>query len=119
MAYQSPQLTELLEKHNALEKQLAEARAKEVRLAMIEIVHKMREYGITLHELVGRKTTPNPVQAEPAPKYRDPVTGATWSGRGRAPHWIVGKNRDDFIVSAHTHSRATALSQASLFSEDV
>lgn len=22
------------------------------------------------------------------PKYRDPQTGATWSGRGRAPQWV-------------------------------
>ena len=22
------------------------------------------------------------------PKYKDPETGATWSGRGRAPHWV-------------------------------
>ena len=23
------------------------------------------------------------------PVYRDPATGATWSGRGQAPSWIV------------------------------
>ncbi|MGX6999407.1 H-NS histone family protein [Caballeronia sp. KNU42] len=34
------------------------------------------------------------------PKYRDAVSGATWSGRGRAPHWIVDKNREDFLVDA-------------------
>ncbi|MDP1329472.1 H-NS family nucleoid-associated regulatory protein, partial [Klebsiella pneumoniae] len=33
------------------------------------------------------------------PKYRDPKTGATWSGRGRAPAWI-GKNRDRFLIEA-------------------
>ncbi|MBN6209404.1 H-NS histone family protein [Ralstonia pickettii] len=32
-----------------------------------------------------------------APTYRDPKTGATWSGRGRAPTWI-GKNRDKFLI---------------------
>ena len=24
-----------------------------------------------------------------APKYRDPVTGKTWTGRGRAPQWVL------------------------------
>ncbi|WP_322048072.1 H-NS family nucleoid-associated regulatory protein, partial [Paraburkholderia sp. J67] len=36
--------------------------------------------------------------ASPA-KYQDPKSGATWSGRGRAPDWIKGaKNRDRFLI---------------------
>jgi DNA-binding protein H-NS len=31
-----------------------------------------------------------------AAKFRDPETGKTWSGRGREPTWIKGKNREDF-----------------------
>lgn len=32
-------------------------------------------------------------------KYRDPKTGATWTGHGRAPSWIATvKNRDKFLV---------------------
>lgn len=27
------------------------------------------------------------------PKYRDPATGATWTGRGKPPRWIEGKDR--------------------------
>jgi len=38
-----------------------------------------------------------------APKYRDPKTGATWSGRGAKAGWIVaamkeGKKIDDFLI---------------------
>ncbi|MEJ0003067.1 MAG: H-NS histone family protein [Pararobbsia sp.] len=33
-----------------------------------------------------------------AAKYRDPVTGSTWSGRGKAPRWIAGQDRDKFAV---------------------
>ena len=41
-----------------------------------------------------------------AVKYRDPKTGATWSGHGRAPGWIASaKNRDKFLVG---ESAATA-----------
>jgi len=32
-------------------------------------------------------------------KYRDPATGQTWSGRGRVPKWLVGKDLPEF--SAH------------------
>ncbi|WP_408504307.1 H-NS family nucleoid-associated regulatory protein [Paraburkholderia sediminicola] len=36
-------------------------------------------------------------------KYRDPKTGATWSGHGRAPGWIASaKNRDKFLVDGST-----------------
>ncbi|MCV9917067.1 H-NS histone family protein, partial [Burkholderia pseudomallei] len=27
-----------------------------------------------------------------------PKSGATWSGRGKPPNWIVGKNRDRFLI---------------------
>lgn len=33
-----------------------------------------------------------------SPKYRDPETGKTWSGRGREPVWMRGKNRDDYLI---------------------
>ena len=32
------------------------------------------------------------------PKYRDPVTGKTWSGYGKPPNWIKGKNFADFRI---------------------
>nr|WP_175924635.1 H-NS family nucleoid-associated regulatory protein [Burkholderia latens] len=31
-------------------------------------------------------------------KYRDPVTGATWTDRGRPPAWIRGRNRAAFVI---------------------
>ena len=33
-----------------------------------------------------------------APKYRNPETGATWSGRGKPPKWIAGQDRSHFGV---------------------
>lgn len=32
-------------------------------------------------------------------KYRDPATGATWTGRGKPPNWIVGKDRTPFQIT--------------------
>ncbi|MFL9858835.1 H-NS family nucleoid-associated regulatory protein [Paraburkholderia madseniana] len=38
-----------------------------------------------------------------AVKYRDPKSGATWTGHGRAPSWIAAaKNRDKFLVNGST-----------------
>ncbi|WP_442854270.1 H-NS histone family protein [Acidovorax sp. Leaf84] len=39
-----------------------------------------------------------PIVKKVAQKYRDEKSGATWTGRGRAPAWIAGKNRDDFLI---------------------
>ncbi|CAG9269817.1 H-NS histone family protein [Paraburkholderia caribensis] len=42
----------------------------------------------------------NYVRGPQAPKYRDPATGATWSGRGRAPAWLAGvKDRMAFLIA--------------------
>lgn len=44
-----------------------------------------------------------------AAKYRDPKTGATWSGHGRAPGWIASvKNRDKFLVDGSTATAKAA-----------
>ena len=51
------------------------------------------ENGFTLRELVDGRSLKSPVQ----PKYRDPKTGLTWSGRGRAPRWLKG-SREQYAV---------------------
>ncbi|GAB3479557.1 H-NS histone family protein [Polaromonas eurypsychrophila] len=38
-----------------------------------------------------------------APKYADPSTGKTWSGRGKAPAWLVtylsaGHSKQDYLI---------------------
>ncbi|WP_423396570.1 H-NS family nucleoid-associated regulatory protein [Burkholderia sp. LMG 21824] len=37
-----------------------------------------------------------------SPKYRDPISGALWSGRGREPLWIAGRERDKFLIDEPT-----------------
>ncbi|MFM0374328.1 H-NS family nucleoid-associated regulatory protein [Paraburkholderia aspalathi] len=47
-------------------------------------------------------------------KYRDPKSGATWTGHGRAPSWIAAaKNRDKFLVDGSTATtRPASVSKA-------
>ena len=89
------QLTEQMAKVQA---QMAVAREKELAATIEQIKEQIAEYGITAEELgfsskrsASRKTGGLP------PKYRDPKSGATWSGRGRAPAWL-GKRRDKFLI---------------------
>ncbi|SEJ91799.1 H-NS family nucleoid-associated regulatory protein [Paraburkholderia diazotrophica] len=43
----------------------------------------------------------NSAKGVQAPKYHDPKSGATWSGRGRAPAWLAGaKDRSKFLIAA-------------------
>jgi DNA-binding protein H-NS len=47
------------------------------------------------------ETRVTPAKSVGAPKYRDPASDKTWTGKGRAPNWIVGaKNRDRFLINA-------------------
>ncbi len=79
----------------------------------------MAEHGLTTADIDshtgGKKRSRKPgVKAAvkssgSAAKYRDPKTGATWSGRGRAPAWIASaKDRSKFLVEANAVSSAPA-----------
>jgi DNA-binding protein H-NS len=59
-------------------------------------------YGITAKDLGLDKATkskagPKPGGKIPA-KYRDPASGATWSGRGKTPRWINGADRSQYAI---------------------
>lgn len=89
---------ELKEQAEALLRQAEEARHLEIVAQIAEIRARMAEYGITVRDL-GR-TTIKPVRmaSTSLPKYRDPLSGATWSGRGRAPKWMVGQRKEEFLI---------------------
>jgi DNA-binding protein H-NS len=89
-------LTAQIEK---LTKQAEAARAKEVEGVVTQIQAMMSEYGITGADLGIKATRGKRKAAVPsAAKFQDPETGATWTGRGRAPAWIAGKDRSKYQV---------------------
>ncbi len=92
------QLTAQLEK---LHKEVAVARDKEMAEAIDQIKALIAEYDITAEELgfSTRQSGKTHKRALPA-KYENPKTGETWSGRGRAPGWLAGKNRERFLVKS-------------------
>ncbi|CAD6517915.1 H-NS family nucleoid-associated regulatory protein [Paraburkholderia sabiae] len=89
------QLTAQLEK---LQKEMEQAREQEVTQAIADIKQKIADYGITAEELGFSTKTRAPRKPALPPKYRNPKTGETWSGRGRAPGWLAGKNREKFLI---------------------
>jgi DNA-binding protein H-NS len=82
-----------------LQKQAEAARSGEITAAKAKIAEIMKEYGLAVSDLtVASKAKSTKVREPVAVKYRDPDTGASWTGRGRAPLWLNGKRKDDFLV---------------------
>ncbi|MFL9931347.1 H-NS histone family protein [Paraburkholderia sp. RL18-103-BIB-C] len=91
------QLTAQLEK---LHQEVAAAREKEIAQAIADIKQKVAEYDLTAEELgftTGRKPARKAASTSIA-RYRNPKTGETWSGRGRSPSWLAGKDRERFLI---------------------
>ncbi|ATF32938.1 DNA-binding protein [Burkholderia thailandensis] len=90
---------ELLAQLDDLKQQAKTARAVELPDVLVELRKKIVAYGLTQKDLFPpRLGRPKKVDALPRPRYRDPDTGATWTGRGRAPAWIAGQDRKRFLV---------------------
>jgi DNA-binding protein H-NS len=97
---------EIKVKISKLEEQARALLQKESAVVVAKIRGLMSEYGLTVQDLglgitnMGKKMS---AMKQPLPpKYQDPVSGKTWSGKGKAPGWIVeatkkGK-RDDFLI---------------------
>lgn len=67
------------------------------------------EYGLTSEDVFApvRKTR-NTAGQKVAPKYRDPASGETWTGRGKPPRWISeAADRESFAIKPGTviHTR--------------
>ncbi len=75
-------------------------RQSEIQKAIEEIKQKMSDYGITVDDLSpSRKTRKSGPTGTVKPKYRNPETGDTWTGRGKPPRWIAGKDRQQYLIS--------------------
>ena len=96
---------ELLQQREALEQAIANARAHELSEAVRRTRELVAEFGLTVQDVFpsgrgnskpsGKATT----GAKVAPKSRDPATGQTWTGRGKAPKWIDGQDRAKYLIA--------------------
>lgn len=73
-----------------------ESKAKQV----ADIREAMEQYGVTFSDLGDRRGGKGKKRAGAGiPKYRDPVSGATWTGFGRRPAWIAG-DKESYRIAA-------------------
>lgn len=98
----SESLQELLARRAELDARITTQRAARRKDVVEQIVKLIRDYEIDWRMIearllnVGSAWTQRRRHAEP--RYWDPDTGATWTGRGRRPHWLKGRNPEDFRI---------------------
>lgn len=99
-------LKELEQQQADLAKRIAEMRAAARQEVLSQIKSLMAEHGLSTADLSAspsRKSGGPTVGSKVAPKYRDPQTGATWTGRGLKPKWLKqsleqGKTLEEFAI---------------------
>lgn len=101
MAAKSPNIEsldidELMDLRDKIEARI-KAMAKERQMALKAQMEALEPY------LKVGKATRSSGGGKVPPKYRDPASGMTWSGRGRPPTWVLaheesGGKRDDLLI---------------------
>lgn len=91
---------ELSAQKSALDAQIAAAQKSEKQGAIQEAMALIADYDISEYQLFSRSISRVPLSTK-APvlaKYKDPETAKTWTGRGKPPLWIAGKDRSLFAI---------------------
>jgi DNA-binding protein H-NS len=90
---------ELLQQREALEIQIKEARARELSDAIALVRKTVDEFGLTVSDVFRPSDRRSPSKGSKVePKYRNPATGETWTGRGKPPVWIRNEDREQFRI---------------------
>ena len=90
-------LTDLIAQKAALEKKIEEVRQAEHSDAVKSVRALIEQFGLSREDVFGAsaasgKRGKGGSRGKAPALYRDPASGKTWSGRGREPLWLAGKN---------------------------
>jgi DNA-binding protein H-NS len=81
------------------------SRAESLGFSVVDVVEAIRPH---FPSSLAKKGGPRKARANSGkkaePKYRDPKSGMTWTGRGRPAAWMqtqldAGKKKEDFLIS--------------------
>ncbi|WP_175831401.1 H-NS family nucleoid-associated regulatory protein [Burkholderia cepacia] len=91
---------ELISEFERLKKDIDSVREYEARLIAEKVLALLYESGIDVNKIFGVATAEisHKKKAKIQPKYWNPDTGATWSGRGRTPRWLAGQDLEKFRI---------------------
>ncbi|MDR0458069.1 MAG: H-NS histone family protein [Burkholderiaceae bacterium] len=92
-------LQELLKQQQMLALQIEDARRSEIAEVLAKIRAQVQQYSLTVNDVFpGGGRHRGKALGKVAPKYRDQASGKTWTGRGKAPKWIEGRDRSQFLI---------------------
>ena len=117
-----PTLPALTARIAKLERQAAALLNKERRAVIAKVTAYIEKYGLLPAELglrgargakAGMQSRTGATRSVGVPKYRDPDTGKTWTGRGKPPAWIAAAikqgREDDFLIDRAVAPMAATL----------
>lgn len=87
---------ELLQKQQDLQEKIEAARKREMAEALAQVRALVEKYKMEPDDIFAKSK--GRVTRKVPPKYRDPVSGKTWSGRGKPPRWIADQDRERFLI---------------------
>ena len=96
-------LKDLIAQREAIEKQIADLRQSEIADSIAQVRALIAEHGLTQSDIFGGAAKVRKVKeagSKVAAKYRDPISGKEWSGRGLAPKWLQGKEKADYLIAS-------------------
>ena len=94
-------IKDLIAERQRLDDLLDEARRMEKQRVLKDIADLAAQNGITILEIAAamghapKKTGRTDLPAA----FYDPISGRSWTGRGRTPWWLEGKALDDYRVA--------------------
>ena len=89
---------ELLKQRETLEKQIEDARKRELTDAVSKVRALVAEFDLKTEDVFPPVRAGSGAGSKVAPKYKNPETGETWTGRGKAPKWIQDQDRSKFSI---------------------
>jgi DNA-binding protein H-NS len=94
-----PSYQELIQQRASLELEIQRAREHEISAAIAKIKELVQCFELTHKDIFPTKSNKrNSASTKIKPKYRNPETGDTWTGRGKAPKWIRGVDLNLFLI---------------------
>ncbi len=88
--------SDLIAQRNEIDAKLSQIQLAEKQKAIAEIKNLIAVHRISATDLHPLRRNKDRRYAPVQPKFKDPASGNTWSGRGKTPRWLTGKDKEHF-----------------------
>ena len=92
---------ELLARKKELDQRIEQMQKHEAQKALAEIKELIATFEFTPQQVFPLPQSPKKKDQD---KYYDPGSGNSWTGRGKPPKWIEGKDRSQFEIKTTTET---------------